>query len=175
MKRIHGDWAVTLVTVLLIWCCFGSAFAGLLGYSRIPFGAARNGHFFRVFARIHPTQGVPHFSLFLVGGLMLLWSFFDLQNVINALIVTRILEQFVAQAVGVILLRRMQPERPRPYRMWLYPVPALLALAGWLYLYASAPWLYMALGAGTLVLGIAVFLLWSAHAASWPYEEPHEN
>src|SRR5262249_23426641 len=68
MKRIHGDWAATLVTVLLIWCCFGSVFAGLLGYSRIPYGAARNGHFFAVFARVHPGERIPHLSLFLVGG-----------------------------------------------------------------------------------------------------------
>jgi amino acid transporter len=169
MSSIHGPWAGTLITLLLIWCCFGSAFAGLLAYSRIPFGAARNGHFFRVFSKIHPTQGVPHFALFLVGGLMLLWNFFDLQKVINALIVTRILEQFVAQAIGVILLRRLQPERPRPYRMWLYPLPALLALAGWLYLYVSAGWLYIGLGAGTLVLGIVVFLFWARHTAGWPF------
>src|SRR5262249_7494905 len=120
--------------------------AGMLGYSRIPFGAARSGHFFRVFATIHPRERIPHVSLALVGGLTLFWSFFDLQNVINALIVTRILEQFVAQAIGVMLLRRRQPDRSRPYRMWLYPLPCFLALVGWLYLYGSAGWFYIALG-----------------------------
>lgn len=162
-------WAPALITLLLIWSCFGSAFAGLLGYSRIPFGAARQGHFFRAFARVHPRERIPHFSLLLIGGMMLFWSFFDLTNVINALIVTRILEQFVAQAVGVMLLRRLYPDRPRPYRMWLYPLPCILALAGWLYLYISAPPLYMALGAGTLLCGIVVFLVWSRHTAGWPF------
>jgi amino acid transporter len=170
MRRIHGPWAVTLITLLLIGCCVGSAFAGILGYSRIPFGAARRGHFFRVFGQILPRQRVPHFSLLLVGGMTLFWSFFDLSNVINALIVTRILEQFVAQAIGVMLLRRLQPDRPRPYRMWLYPLPCFLALAGWLYLYFSAPPLYMALGAGTLILGIVVFLLWSRRTGGWPFD-----
>jgi amino acid transporter len=171
MRSIHGQWAATLITLFLIWCCFGSVFAGLLGYSRIPFGAAQQGHFFRFFGEIHPRERIPHVSLLLVGALMLFWSFFDLQNVINALIVTRILEQFVAQALGVMLLRSQQPKLPRPYRMWLYPLPCLLALAGWLYLYASAPWLYMGLGAGTLLLGIVVFFIWSYHTARWPFQE----
>src|SRR5262245_8475737 len=166
MRRIHGPWAATLVTFFLIWCCIGSVFAGLLGYSRIPYGAARQGHFFRVFAKVHETERIPHVSLWLVGGMMLLWSFFDLQSVINALIVTRILEQFVAQAVGVMLLRRTQPERPRPYRMWLYPLPCLMALVGWLYLYFSAGVLYIGLGAATLIVGLLVFLVWSRSAGT---------
>jgi amino acid transporter len=161
MERIHGPWAATLVTVLLVWCVFGSVFAGLLGYSRIPYGAARNGHFFRVFSKVHPAERIPHVSLLLVGGMMLFWSFFELQTVINALVVTRILEQFVAQVIGVMLLRRFQPNRPRPYRIWFYPIPCLLALAGWLYLYVSAPLIYIVLGAVTLVLGIVVFSIWT--------------
>jgi amino acid transporter len=169
MRRIHGPWAATLVTLLLIWCCFGSVFAGMLGYSRIPYGAARRGHFFRLFATIHPGERIPHFALGLVGGLTLVWSFFDLQNVINALIVTRILEQFVAQVIGVMLLRRSQPDRPRPFRMWLYPLPCLLAFVGWLYLYGSAGWLYIGLGAGTLFTGVIAFLIWSRYTGNWPF------
>jgi amino acid transporter len=170
MRRIHGDGAATLVTLLLMWTTFGSAFAGLLGYSRIPYGAARYGHFFGVLNRVHPGHGIPHVSLFVVGGLTLFWSFFDLQNVINALIVTRILEQFVAQIVGVVLLRRRQPELPRPYRIWLYPLPCLLALVGWLYLYAAAGWLYVSLGLATLTAGVVVFVVWSWRTGGWPFD-----
>src|SRR5262249_427489 len=128
MKACHGPWAATLVTVLLIWCCFASAFAGLLGYSRIPYGAARNGHFFAAFAAVHPTHRIPPGSVVVGGGMMLFWSFFGLQTVIDALIATRILEQFVGQVVGVMLLRRNRPDLYRPYKMWLYPLPCLLAL-----------------------------------------------
>jgi amino acid transporter len=114
-----------------------------------------------------------------VGGLTLFWSFFDLQNVINALIVTRILEQFVAQAVGVMLLRRLQPHLPRPYRMWLYPLPCLLALAGWLYLYLTAERLFIALGLATLAAGVVVFVAWSWRARTWPFQAagpiPHSS
>jgi amino acid transporter len=172
MRRLHGDGAATLVTLLLMWSAFGSAFAGLLGYSRIPYGAARYGHFFAGFDKVHPAHHIPHVSLLVVGGMTLFWSFFDLQNVINALIVTRILEQFVAQAVGVMLLRRRQPNLPRPYRMWLYPVPCLLALAGWTYLYAAAGWqslLPCVLALVTLATGAVVFVAWSWRTGGWPF------
>jgi amino acid transporter len=171
MASLHGTghWTVALVTLLLMWSCFGSAFAGLLGYSRIPYGAARQGHFFAALGKVHRVHLIPHVSLLAVGGLVLLWSFFDLGNVINALIVTRILEQFVAQAVGVMVLRRTRPELARPFRMWLYPLPSLLALVGWFYLYAAAGWLFIGLGLATLAAGVVAFLAWSRRARLWPF------
>jgi amino acid transporter len=169
MDSLHGEGAKDLVTVLLVWTCFGSVFAGLLGYSRIPYAAARHGHFFAALGQVHPRHRIPHVSLLVVGGLTLLWSFFDLQSVINALIVTRILEQFVGQIIGVMLLRRLQPDRPRPYRIWLYPLPCLLALVGWLYLYCSAGWMYIGLGLVTLLAGVLVFVLWSWRTGQWPF------
>src|SRR5262249_40071881 len=125
MRTIHGRWAATVVAGLLMWSCFGSAFAALLGYSRIPYGAARYGHFFAGLGKVHPVHRIPPVSLLLVGGLTLFWSFFSLQSVIDALIVTRILEQFVGQIIGLMLLRRLPPERARPFKMVLYPVPCL--------------------------------------------------
>jgi amino acid transporter len=169
MRRAHGDWAAALVSALLIGCCFASAFAGLLGYSRIPYGAAREGHFFAAFDRLHPAHRFPHRSLLLVGGLMLVWAFFDLQMVINALIVTRVLELFCGQIVGLMLLRHNRPGLPRPWKMPLYPLPCLLALAGWLYVYATSGLVFMLLGAATLVTGLAAFLLWSARNRTWPF------
>jgi amino acid transporter len=112
---------------------------------------------------------IPHVSLLLVGTMMLFWGFFDLQNVINALITTRILEQFIGQIVGVVLLRRFRPDIYRPYKMLLYPLPCLLALVGWIYLYYSAGSLFIGLGIGTLLAGVFVFFLWSHHTGSWPF------
>jgi amino acid transporter len=174
MADIHGrdSWATFLVSLLLIWSCIGSAFAGLLGYSRIPYGAARYGHFFSGLAKVHPRHHIPHVSLLLVGGLTLFWSLFDLTNVINALIVTRILEQFVGQIIGLLLLRRYHPEKARPYKMVLYPLPCFLALAGWLFLYCSAPPLYIGLGLVTLAVGVVAFLLWSNKTGGWPFAKP---
>jgi basic amino acid/polyamine antiporter, APA family len=169
MRRLHGDWAASVMTVLLMGSCFASAFAGLLGYSRIPYGAARYGHFFQALARVHPRHRFPHVSLLLVGSLTLFWSFFDLENIIKVLITTRILEQFIGQIVGLALLRRFQPGRARPYQMWLYPLPSVLALVGWVYLYLSAGSFFITLGLVTLSAGAVVFLLWSRRSGTWPF------
>ncbi len=169
MKEVHGPWAVRLVSVLLVWSCTGAAFAALLGYSRVPYGAARYGHFFSVLGHIHPVHRIPDVALFAVGGLTLFWSFFDLESVIVALTTTRVLVQFVGQIFGVMLLRRTQPKLYRPYRIWLYPLPCAVALAGWLYLYVAAGALYMAVGSATLVVGAIVFLLWSRTTRTWPF------
>jgi amino acid transporter len=161
MKRIHDSWAGPWVSVLLIWSCLGSAFAGLLGYSRIPYGAACYGHFFSTLGRVHPRLRIPHVSLLLVGGLTLFWCFFDLESVIKALFASRILGQFVPQIIGLVLLRYRRPDLPRPFRIWFYPVPCGLALAGWLYMFGSMEWPFLVLGGATLALGAAVFRVWS--------------
>ena len=102
----------------------------------------------------------------------LFWVFFDLQKVITALITTRIIEQFVAQIIGVMVLRHTRPDWPRPYRIWLYPLPCLAALIGWLYLYWSAEWLFIVIGLATLQAGVVAFLLWSRQTKQWPFAAP---
>jgi amino acid transporter len=169
MRRIHGNWAAVLICVLLIVSAIGSGFAALLSYSRIPFGAARHGHFFSLFGRVHATHRIPHLALFLVGGLTIALCIFDLQVVIDALVITRILEQFIGQAVGVVLLRLTQPQRPRPYRMFLYPLPCIAAVMGWGFLYACADRFFILLGFSTLAAGVVAFLLWSWWTGRWPF------
>jgi amino acid transporter len=170
METAHGRWAAILVTLLLVWSCFGSAFAALLGYSRIPYGAARYGHFFSALGRVHPVHRIPHLSLLLVGGLTLFWSFFDLQDVIDALLTTRILEQFIGQIFAVMLLRRHRPDLARPYRMWLYPLPCAVALVGWLFVYFTNKPKFILLGVATLAAGVVAFLIWSHHTRRWPFD-----
>jgi amino acid transporter len=174
METIYGkeSSAMTIVSVLLIWSCFGSAFAGMLGYARIPYGAARQGHFYAALARVHSSLQIPHVSLLLIGGMTLFWTFFDLDSVIKILIVTRILEQFIAQIVGVMILRRTRPDMHRPYKIWLYPLPCFLAILGWLAVYLLSDRIYIALGLLTMTIGIAAFLLWSRISRSWPFAAP---
>jgi amino acid transporter len=156
-------------TLLVLWTAFGSVFALLLGYSRIPYAAAESGYFFRVFGRLHPTRGFPYVSLLVLGVLSILAGFFALGTVIDALIVTRILVQFIGQIVGLILLRRRAPQLHRPYRMWLYPVPALVALLGWIFVFATTEARVILFGVGVLLLGCLTFLVWSWRARSWPF------
>jgi len=169
MTRLRGDWAGKVVTVLLVGSCFASCFSGTLGYSRVPYAAAREGNFLRWFDAVHPTHQIPHRSLLLIGGLVLFWSLFSLDMIISALVATRIIEQFIAQIFAVIFLRKQGGTIP--WRMPLYPIPLLVALAGWLYVYAGTGLLFILLGLATLMVGLVVFLVWSATLGQWPFDK----
>jgi amino acid transporter len=164
---VHGE--ATVFTLLVLWTAFGSVFALLLGYSRIPFAAAESGYFFRVFGKLHPTKDFPYISLLVLGVFSIVAGFFSLGTVIDALIVTRILVQFMGQIVGLMLLRRRAPEMPRPYKMWLYPIPALIALLGWIFVFATTQLSVIIFGIAVLALGCAAFLLWSWNTKRWPF------
>lgn len=169
MERVHGSRIATIFTLLVLWTAFGSVFALLLGYSRIPFAAAQSGYFFKAFGKLHPTKQFPYVSVLVLGAISIVAGFFSLGTVIDAMIVTRILVQFMGQVFGLILLRRRAPDMPRPYRMWLYPVPALIALFGWIFLFATTPLRVIAFGLGMMGLGVIAFLIWSRRTASWPF------
>src|SRR5216110_2205755 len=169
MQKIYGGTVATIFTLLVLWTAFGSVFALLLGYSRIPFAAAESGYFFRVFGRLHPTKDFPSVSLLVLGAISIAAGFFSLGTVIDALIVTRILVQFMGQAFGLMLLRRRAPDMPRSCRMWLYPVPALVALLGWIFVFATTQLQVILFGVGVLALGCVAFLLWSWTTKRWPF------
>ena len=169
MQKIYGTGVATIFTLLVLWTAFGSVFALLLGYSRIPFAAAESGYFFKVFGKLHPKKDFPYVSLLVLGAFSIIAGFFSLGTVIDALIVTRILVQFMGQAAGVILLRKHAPDMPRPYRMWLYPVPALIAILGWIFVFATTQLRVIAFGVGVLVAGCLAFLLWSSNTKRWPF------
>src|SRR3954467_2291324 len=170
MERIYGAKVATIFTAMILWTAFGSVFALLLGYSRVPYAAAKDGYFFKMFAKLHPTQGFPYVSLVVLGLLSIVAGFVSLGTVIDALITTRILVQFIGQIGAVTLLRRRAPDMPRPYRMWLYPLPSLIALLGWIFVFATTPPLVIAFGFAALLLGVACFALWSWRQHTWPFE-----
>jgi amino acid transporter len=162
MLRLHGGVAARVVTMMIIWTAAASTFAALLGYSRVPFAAAQSGHFFAALARTHPVGEFPHRSLLLIAALAMLACLADLGTVIEALLTSRILIQFVGQIATVCYLRTVPDLASRlRFRMALFPLPALVALAGWLYAFGSTNARTLAYGMGTLALGIVAFLVWS--------------
>ncbi len=171
MEKTYGHRVAALFTAMILWTAFGSVFALLLGYSRIPYAAAVDGYFFKVFGRLPPPKGFPHVSLLVIGIVSILCSFVSLGLVIDALITTRILVQFIGQIGAVALLRKRSPEASRPYKMWLYPLPSLVALAGWIFVFATSEPLVILFGLGTLLLGGLGFVAWSWHVRSWPFAE----
>ncbi len=169
MEKIYGSKVASVFTLTILWTAFGSVFALLLGYSRIPYAAARDGYFLESFGRLHPTHGFPHVSLLVLGTLSIVSSFFALDVVIDALIATRIVVQFIGQIGGVVLLRRRAPEMDRPFRIWLYPIPVVIAAVGWLFIFSTTGIRVMAFGLGVLALGVLCFLGWSRRLQQWPF------
>lgn len=171
MVRIYGAAGGTSITILILIASFGSVFAILLGYSRIPYAAAVEGRFFSIFGRLHPTGRFPHVSLLAMGLCSAVACLFSLESLITALIVTQTLLQFAAQCVAVILLRRQRRGRPDAYKMPLYPLPALIALGGWTYVVVTSGAVYIALAGVFMMIGIAIFLLRARQSESWPFSE----
>jgi amino acid transporter len=132
-----------LAAVLVMVTAFASVFSLLLGYSRIPYAAAKDGNYFRMFGKLKVKHGeaggFPHVSLLVLGAAAIVFCFFSLADVIAALVVIRILLQFLMQHVGVMYLRKTQPSMPRPFRIWLYPLPPLVAIFGFLYILVERP------------------------------------
>jgi APA family basic amino acid/polyamine antiporter len=171
MQRIYGNWAATVITGHIMLTAFASVFSLILGYSRVPYAAPLDGNYFKIFTRIHPVYQFPHISLLALGGTALLFCFFRLADVISALVVIRILLQFLLQAIGLIVLRVRRPEMPRPFKMWLYPVPALLAIVGFAYIVTKRPDALKEVryAAVILVAGLILYFVRAWRNCDWPF------
>jgi amino acid transporter len=161
MERIYGRPVAMLFTVFVLWTAFASVFALLLGYSRIPYAAALDGTFFRAFAHLHPRKQFPDVSLVVMGAVAMAACLLSLGTLIDALVTTRILVQFIGQTVVLVYLRRTKPDLQRPFRMWLYPWPAAIALVGWAFVYLTSGLGVTVFGVALLAVGAAVFEVWS--------------
>ena len=165
MERAWGPWAGGAITVMIVWTAMASVFALLLGYSRIPYAAAVEGYFFAPFGWLHPTAGFPHVSLGVIGLLSIAAGMFSLEAVLPALITARILVQFIGQIGALHWLRTRRPEIERPFRMWLYPLPSIVALIGWSYVYLTSGWTYVLYGLAVVASGVAAFAVWRVKRA----------
>lgn len=158
MEALYGrSWAVAF-TWLILWTAVASLFALTLGYSRIPYAAARQGDFFKVFGELHPTGNYPWVSLLALGVLTSVFCFLDLTTVISAAVCVRIVVQFLGQIAGLHLVRTTRPDIELPFRMWLYPIPSLIASIGWIYVLATADRYALQLSLGVVVSGAMVYL-----------------
>jgi amino acid transporter len=170
-QSAFGQLAGRLLAALVVWTAFASVFSLLLGYSRVPYAAARDGNYFRVLAAVHPRHGIPHRSLIALGLVASVFCFFSLAQVITMLVITRILLQFFLQQLGVILLRIQRPELERPFRMPLYPLPPLVAIGGFVYLlvYRVHALGGLAVAGGIAVSGTMIYLARARQLRQWPF------
>ncbi len=169
VEKLYGHAAARLITGMVLWIAFASVFSLLLGYSRVPYSAALDGNFFSIFRRVHPKKHFPNVSLLFLGGVAFVFSVtLKLENAITGILVMRLLVQFIGQAVGVMLLRQRWPPERLPFKMWLYPLPAVLTMAGWAALFwatgTARKW-----GLLEIALGAIAFLIRARQMQQWPF------
>jgi basic amino acid/polyamine antiporter, APA family len=171
MQRVYGPWAARIVTGLIIVAAFASVFSLMLGYSRVPYAAAKDGNYFRIFAKLHPVHRFPHISLLALGIVAAAFCFLQLKDAIAALVVIRIVLQFIVQAAGVIVLRVRRPDLPRPFRMWLYPLPALVAIAGFVFILFNRQNALREVRYAVVILvaGIMIYMVRAWMGKQWPF------
>jgi amino acid transporter len=160
MLKVYGARAAGVITVMIIWTALASTFAALLGYSRVPYASARAGHFFSAFAATHRTGHFPHRALLLLSGLAMVACLADLATVIAALLASRIVIQFVGQIATVFYLRAKNPGSRPGFRMPLFPLPAIVALAGWVFVFATSELPVLVYAIASLVAGVVAFGVW---------------
>ncbi len=174
MQRLYGQGAASIISALVMWTAFASVFSLTLGYSRVPYAAALDGNYFRAFAKVHPVHKFPYVSLLALTGVAAVFCFLRLADLIAALIVIRIVLQFLVQSIGVIVLRIRRPDMARPFRMWLYPVPALVASASFVFILISRKDFLREVryAAVILVVGVVIYCVRSWRRREWPFGEP---
>jgi len=172
IEMLYGPFWAKVATGMILWIAFASLFSVLLGYSRVPYAAAVDGNFFSVFGRLHPTRRFPHVSLVALGAAGFVFSLlFRLSEVISAVLAMRILVQFVGQAIGVIVLRRRWPAERLPFKMWLFPLPAVLAILGWMAIFLSTGRKLTLAALGVMMLGVLAFGIRARALGEWPFTE----
>ncbi|PYU16386.1 MAG: amino acid permease [Acidobacteria bacterium] len=162
IEMLYGPFWAKVATGMILWIAFASLFSVLLGYSRVPYAAAVDGNFFSVFGQLHPTLGAAGFVFSLL---------FRLSEVISAVLAMRILVQFVGQAIGVIVLRRRWPAERLPFKMWLFPLPAVLAILGWMAIFLSTGRKLTLAALGVMMLGVLAFGIRARALGEWPFAE----
>jgi len=159
MQLIYGSQAGVIVTILILFIAFSSLFAVVLGYSRVPYAAAVDGNFFTPFAKLHPVKNFPYVSLIVLCALGFVFSLFmRLGDVISSILAMRIIVQFIGQAVGVVLLRKKFGNKGLPFKMWLFPVPIILSITIWIFLFISTEW-FALWGSLIAVFGVIVYFV----------------
>lgn len=172
IQRLAGDTAAIVMTCLVLWVAFASVFSATLGYSRIPYAAAVDGAFFKVFAKLHPTRNFPYVSLLFLGGVAFVFSLlFKLSDVISAILAMRILIQFIGQGVGLILLRKSRGKDAFPYRMPLFPLAVYLAIVLWAGILISTGLKMVLSGLVVIAAGVVVYMIKAKRTKEWPFRE----
>lgn len=171
IERLYGHTAAIVITVMVLWVALASLFAVMLGYSRVPFAAARDGAFFEIFGKLHPTKNFPYISLLILTGFAFVFSLLlRMGEVISGILAMRIMVQFIGQAIGLMLLRERKGTSNLPYKMPIYPLPVILAISMWLFVFYATGINVISMFAVVLLSGIIVYMIKANINKEWPFE-----
>ncbi|MEO6329963.1 MAG: amino acid permease, partial [Ginsengibacter sp.] len=160
IERLYGTTAAKVATIMILWVALASLFAVMLGYSRVPYAAAVDGAFFKIFGKLHPTKNFPYVSLLILAAFGLVFSLlFKMKDVIDGVLAMRIIVQFVGQGVGVFLLRKRNGTAHLPYKIPLYPLPVVLAIIIWILIFLSTGWRIMIYFSIVFVSGLIAYMI----------------
>jgi amino acid transporter len=172
IERLYGHSAANIATVMILWVALASLFAVMLGYSRVPYAAAVDGAFFKFFGKLHPTKNFPYVSLLVLAGFAFVFSLlFKMKHIIDGILAMRIMVQFIGQAVGVILLRKRNGTQHLPYKMPLYPLPVILAIAMWLFVFCATGLTIILSFLIVFGSGVVVYFTYAKLQGRWPYPQ----
>jgi fructoselysine transporter len=169
-ERLYGTTAAKIATIMILWIAIASLFAVMLGYSRVPYAAAADGAFFKIFARLHPTKNFPYVSLLVLAGCGIVFSLlFKMRQVIDAILAMRIIVQFIGQGIGVMLLRKRNGTSGLPYKIPLYPVPVILAIVIWILIFLSTGWEIITYFLIVFASGLTAYIIKAKIKKIWPF------
>ena len=170
IERLYGNNAAVIATVMILWVALASLFAVMLGYSRVPYAAAVDGAFFKIFGRLHPTKNFPYVSLLVLAGLAFIFSLlFRMGDIISGILAMRIMVQFIGQGIGVMLLRRRNGKQHLKYKMPLYPLPVIMAIAMWLFIFYATGLTIIASFLIVFGSGLVVYFFIAKMKKQWPF------
>ncbi len=176
VQTLQGGNAANIVTVLILIVAFASIFSATLGYTRVPYAAAKDGSFFKIFARLHPVKDFPHISLIALGAMAFIFSitFTNIKDVVHAILAMRILTQFVAQAAGLVLLHKGK-RKTLPWRMPLYPLPVIADIIMWIALFCYTGWVMIDWAIAFIITGAIIFFIKARMNKEWPFRDDMHN
>ncbi len=150
-------WLGPLIKVSALFGLFSTMIVTLLGQTRIFLSMSRDGLLPEAFGRVHPRFRTPHFSTMLTGTLVAIAAGVTPLATLSQLVSMGTLLAFVLVCIGIVLLRKTQPDAPRPFRTPGMPwVPILGALACPVQM-ASLPWATWERLFVWLAIGFAVY------------------
>jgi len=134
VRSLGGDGLVTVITLALVATFFNVVLAVLLEYARILYSSGRDRTWpeplSRALGRIHPTTRTPVVATLVIGvGALTLTAVSDYAAAVTFASLT-VVVSFALIALSALVSRVLQPGLARPYRMPLWPLPPVVALAG---------------------------------------------